>query len=180
MSKGKNARKRPSRPAPPVHTADREDWRTAETLAGATDWMLAHRDAVVVVKYGGNAMTDRSLQASFAADVLFLRLAGLKPVVVHGGGPQISAMLKALNILSEFAGGYRITTPEAMDVVRMVLTGGVQRELVALLNRHGPFAVGMSGEDAQLFLAEQRFADVDGERVDIGRVGDIVEVKPDP
>ena len=165
--------------AHPVQSADGDDWRTAETLAGATHWLLEHRDARVVVKYGGNAMTDPALQASFASDVLFLRLAGMKPVVVHGGGPQITSMLAALGIESEFAGGYRVTTPEAMDVVRMVLTGQVQRELVSLINRHGPFAVGMSGEDAHLFTAQQRFADVDGQRVDIGRVGDIVAVRPD-
>ncbi len=163
----------------PVQTADRADWHTAGALAGATHWLLEHRDARVVVKYGGNAMTDPTLQASFASDVLFLRLAGMKPVVVHGGGPQITAMLDALGIESQFAGGYRVTTPAAMDVVRMVLTGQVQRELVSLINRHGPFAVGMSGEDAHLFTAKQRFAVVDGEQVDIGRVGDIVEVRPD-
>ncbi|MCB0915479.1 MAG: acetylglutamate kinase [Actinobacteria bacterium] len=165
--------------AHPVQTADRQDWRTADALSGATHWLLEHRDARVVVKYGGNAMTDPQLQASFASDVLFLRLAGMKPVVVHGGGPQITAMLDALGIESEFAGGYRVTTPAAMDVVRMVLTGGVQRELVSLINRHGPFAVGMSGEDAHLFTARQRFARVDDREVDIGRVGDIVEVRPD-
>lgn len=163
----------------PVLTADPEDWRAAATLAGATGWLLAHRDARVVVKYGGNAMTDPALQRTFASDVLFLRLAGLKPVVVHGGGPQINQMLTALGIESSFAGGYRITTPEAMDVVRMVLTGQVQRELVSLINRYGPFAVGMSGEDAHLFTAVQHFADVDGEKVDIGRVGDIVDVRPE-
>lgn len=163
----------------PVQTADRDDWQTAAALAGATHWLLEHRDARVVVKYGGNAMTDPALQASFASDVLFLRLAGMRPVVVHGGGPQITSMLDSLGIASEFAGGYRVTTPEAMDVVRMVLTGQVQRELVSLINRHGPFAVGMSGEDAHLFTAERRYAVVDGEEVDIGRVGDIVEVRPD-
>ncbi len=162
----------------PVQQARTADWTTAETLAGATHWLLEHRDAVVVVKYGGNAMTDPELQRSFASDVIFLRLAGLRPVVVHGGGPQISAMLDALGIESEFAGGYRVTSPAAMEVVRMVLTGQVQRELVSLLNAKGSFAVGMSGEDADLFTAVQHFADVEGERVDIGRVGDIVEVRP--
>ncbi|TXH14149.1 MAG: acetylglutamate kinase [Gammaproteobacteria bacterium] len=163
----------------PVQTADAGDWSTAQTLAGATHWLLAHRGATVVVKYGGNAMTDPALQASFAGDVLFLRLAGLRPVVVHGGGPQINGMLDALGISSEFVGGYRVTSPAAMDVVRMVLTGQVQRELVSLINRNGPFAVGMSGEDAHLFTATRRFAEVDGEQVDIGRVGDIVDVRPE-
>lgn len=164
----------------PVQSAVDTHWHTAETLAGATHWLLAHQGATVVVKYGGNAMTEPALQEAFASDVLFLRLAGMKPVVVHGGGPQISTMLDTLGITSEFVGGYRVTTPETIDVVRMVLTGKVQRDLVTLINRNGPFAVGMSGEDAGLFTAQQRFAEVDGELVDIGRVGDIVEVSPQP
>ena len=124
--------------------------------------------ATVVVKYGGNAMIDPELQRAFAADMVFLRYAGLKPVVVHGGGPQISAMLGRLGIASEFRGGLRVTTPEAMDVVRMVLVGQVGRELVGLINEHGPFAVGLSGEDARLFTAVRRPAYVDGEPVDVG------------
>jgi acetylglutamate kinase len=111
--------------------------------------------------------------------MVFLRLAGLRPVVVHGGGPQIGAMLDRLGIESEFRGGLRVTTPEAMDVVRMVLVGQVGRELVGLINAHGPLAVGISGEDAHLFTASRRPAIVDGEPVDIGLVGDIVGVNPD-
>ncbi len=94
-----------------------------------------------MVKYGGNAMTDDTLKQAFAEDIAFLRFAGFKPVVVHGGGPQISTMLDKLGIESEFRGGLRVTTPEAMDVVRMVLVGQVQRELVGLINEHGPLAV---------------------------------------
>lgn len=127
----------------PVQSPVDTHWHTAETLAGATHWLLAHQGATVVVKYGGNAMTEPALQEAFASDVLFLRLAGMKPVVVHGGGPQISTMLDTLGITSEFVGGYRVTTPETIDVVRMVLTGKVQRDLVTLINRNGPFAVGM-------------------------------------
>jgi acetylglutamate kinase len=108
--------------------------------------------------------------------MVFLRYAGIKPVVVHGGGPQISAMLSRLGIESEFRGGLRVTTPEAMDVVRMVLTGQVGRELVGLINQHGPFAVGLSGEDAKLFTAVRRQAVVGGEPVDVGRVGDVEQV----
>jgi len=167
-----------SAPHRPIQSASRDHWDTAETLAGATHWLLEHQGATVVVKYGGHAMTDPELQAAFASDVLFLRLAGLKPVVVHGGGPQISNMLERLGIESEFVGGYRVTTPAAIDVVRMVLTGQVQRELVTLINRHGPYAVGMSGEDAGLFTARKRLVEVDGQQVDIGRVGDIVAVSP--
>jgi acetylglutamate kinase len=105
-----------------------------------------------------------------------MRYAGLKPVVVHGGGPQISAMLKRLGIASEFRGGLRVTSPEAMDVVRMVLVGQVGRELVGLINEYGPFAVGLSGEDAKLFTAVRRHAYVDGEAVDVGLVGDVEHV----
>ena len=151
----------------------------AAVLAEALPWLERWHGATVVVKYGGNAMTDDALKAGFAQDILFLRLAGLRPVVVHGGGPQISAMLTRLGVDSEFKGGLRVTTPEVMDVVGMVLVGQVQRELVGLLNEHGPYAVGLSGEDAQLFTAERRGAVVDGEEVDIGQVGDVVNVRPD-
>lgn len=131
---------------------------------------------IVVVKYGGNAMTDDSLKSAFAADVIELQRQGYRPVVTHGGGPQISSMLDRLGIDSEFRGGLRVTTPEAMDVVAMVLIGQVQRELVGLINRHGPIAVGLSGEDASLYIAERRTATVDGQQVDIGQVGDVTQV----
>ena len=132
------------------------------------------RGRIVVIKFGGNAMVDEDLKAAFARDVVALREAGLHPVVVHGGGPQISAQLEKLGLESSFTNGLRVTTPEVMDVVRMVLAGQVQRELVGLLNEHGPFAVGLTGEDAHTMTAVKRYAVVDGERVDIGRVGDIV------
>jgi len=151
----------------------------ASVLAEALPWLQQFRGATVVVKYGGNAMTDDSLKRAFAEDIVFLRLAGLRPVVVHGGGPQISAMLDRVGIASEFRGGLRVTTPEAMEIVRMVLTGQVQREIVTLINEHGPFAVGLSGEDAQLFRAERRGTVIDGVDVDLGLVGDVVEVQPD-
>lgn len=133
---------------------------------------------LVVVKYGGNAMVRPELQRAFADDIVALRSSGALPVVVHGGGPQISAMLDRLGIESEFVGGLRRTTPEAMDVVGMVLVGQVQRELVTLLNAAGAPAVGISGEDAGLMRAERRDAIVDGIAVDIGLVGDVVEVRP--
>ena len=132
-----------------------------------------------MVKYGGNAMTDPDLKKAFAEDIAFLRFAGFKPVVVHGGGPQISQMLDRLGIESEFRGGLRVTTPEAMDVVRMVLVGQVQRELVGLINEHGPLAVGLSGEDAGLFTAEATNTIVDGEEVDLGLVGEVAQVRPE-
>jgi acetylglutamate kinase len=145
----------------------------AATLIEALPWLARFHGSTVVVKYGGNAMIDPELKRAFAADMVFLRYAGLKPVVVHGGGPQISAMLGRLGIESEFRGGLRVTTPEAMDVVRMVLVGQVGRELVGLINEYGPFAVGLSGEDARLFTAVRRPAYVDGLPVDVGQVGDV-------
>lgn len=145
----------------------------AATLIEALPWLARFAGSTVVVKYGGNAMTDPELRRAFAADMVFLRHAGLKPVVVHGGGPQISAMLDRLGIDSEFRGGLRVTTPEVMDVVRMVLLGQVGRELVGLINAHGPFAMGLSGEDAGLFTAVRRPAYVNGRPVDIGQVGDV-------
>ena len=151
----------------------------ASTLVEALPWLERFRGALVVVKYGGNAMIDDALKAAFAQDIAFLRFAGLRPVVVHGGGPQIKAMLDRLGLASEFKGGLRVTTPEIMDVVRMVLTGQVQREVVGLINAHGPYAVGLSGEDAHLFTAERRDVVVDGEPVDIGLVGEVTEVRPD-
>ncbi len=151
----------------------------ATVLAGALPWLKRYHGKVVVVKYGGNAMTDDDLKRAFAEDIAFLRFAGFKPVVVHGGGPQISKMLGKLDIESEFRGGLRVTTPEAMDVVRMVLVGQVQRELVGLINSHGPLAVGMSGEDAGLFTAEPTNTIVDGEEVDLGLVGEVAKVRPE-
>ncbi len=150
----------------------------ATTLVEALPWLEAFRGALVVIKYGGNAMVDDSLKAAFAQDIAFLRYAGLRPVVVHGGGPQIKAMLERLGLPSEFRGGLRVTTPEVMEVVRMVLTGQVGRELVGLLNQHGPVAVGLSGEDAGLLGAQRRGVVVDGEHHDLGLVGDVVEVNP--
>ncbi len=150
----------------------------AAVLVEALPWLQQLAGSLVVVKYGGNAMVDPELKRSFAEDVTLLRLVGLRPVVVHGGGPQISSMLERLGIASEFRGGLRVTTPEAMDVVRMVLTGSVSRELVGLLNTFGPHAVAISGEDAGLFSAQRRPALVDGEEVDVGLVGDVVGVDP--
>jgi acetylglutamate kinase len=150
----------------------------AATLVDALPWLARFHGKIVVVKYGGNAMTSPELQAAFAEDVMFLRYAGLKPVIVHGGGPQITEHLNRLGITSEFKGGLRVTTPEMIQVVRMVLTGHVNAEIVNLLNDHGSFAIGLSGEDASLLIAERRPAVVDGVEVDIGQVGDVVAVDP--
>jgi acetylglutamate kinase len=150
----------------------------AQTLVDALPWLARFHGKTVVVKYGGHAMTDPGLRESFAEDVVFLHYAGLCPVIVHGGGPQISAHLERLGVPTAFAGGLRVTTEETMEVVRMVLVGQVNRDLVGLINAHGPFAVGMSGEDARLFTAERRPAVVDGVPVDVGLVGDVVDVNP--
>lgn len=159
-------------------TRSTEALAKAHVLTQALPWLSKFHGATVVVKFGGNAMVDDDLKRAFAQDVVFLRYAGLRPVVVHGGGPQITRALEASGLTSEFAGGLRVTTPAAMDVVRMVLTGQVQREIVGLINEHGPFAVGLSGEDANTMTARQRHAVVDGVQVDIGRVGDVEAVEP--
>jgi acetylglutamate kinase len=148
------------------------DIEIATTLAGALPWLKAFHGETVVIKYGGNAMTDESLRRAFAEDVVFLKLAGIKPVVVHGGGPQITRMLDRLDVPTEFVAGRRVTTPQVMDVVRMVLVGQVQRELVSLINEQGPYAVGVSGEDAHLFTATARSPE-------LGLVGEIRDVRPE-
>jgi acetylglutamate kinase len=152
--------------------------RKAAVLIESLPWIMRYAGRIVVVKFGGNAMVDDALTASFAEDIVYLRTVGVRPVVVHGGGPQISAMLERLGIASEFRAGYRVTTPEVMDVVRMVLTGQVSRDLVGAINRHGPLAAAISGEDAGLFGGRRRAATVDGEAVDLGQVGDVVAVDP--
>ena len=149
----------------------------ASILTEALPWLETYAGKTVVIKYGGNAMVDEDLKRAFAQDIVFMKRCGVHPVVVHGGGPQISAMLRRLGIASEFRGGLRVTTPEAMEVVRMVLVGQVGRDLVNLINAHSTLAVGMSGEDGGLFTAERRGAVVDGEEVDLGLVGDVVAVR---
>ncbi|MCM0615226.1 acetylglutamate kinase [Paenarthrobacter sp. TYUT067] len=150
----------------------------AGTLIEALPWIQRFAGTTMVIKYGGNAMVNDDLRRAFAEDIVFLHHVGIHPVVVHGGGPQINSMLGRLGIESEFKGGLRVTTPEAMDVVRMVLTGQVGRELVGLINSHGPYAVGMSGEDGGLLRAVRTGTVVDGEEVDLGLVGEVVGVDP--
>jgi acetylglutamate kinase len=151
----------------------------AATLIEALPWLERFHGQILLIKLGGHALFDGSRHASFGTDVVFLRSAGLRPVVVHGGGPQISAYLDRLGIRSTFASGLRITTPETMDVVRMVLTGQVNRNIVGVINQHGPLAVGMSGEDGNLFTAVPAQAPiVDGQEVDLGLVGEMAEVDP--
>ena len=149
----------------------------AAILTEALPWLETYAGKTVVIKYGGNAMVDEELKRAFAQDIVFMKRCGVHPVVVHGGGPQISSMLTRLGIPSEFRGGLRVTSPEAMEIVRMVLVGQVGRDLVGLINAHSTLAVGLSGEDGGLFTAERRGAVVDGEEVDLGLVGDVVSVR---
>ena len=150
----------------------------AATLIEALPWLDRFHGETVVIKYGGHAMTEEHLRAGFAQDLVFLRHAGLRPVVVHGGGPQVTEHLDRLGIESVFTAGLRVTTEETIDVVRMVLNGKVNKDLVGLINRYGPLAVGLSGEDANLFTARRKPAMVNGEAVDIGLVGEIAAVSP--
>nr|WP_237398276.1 acetylglutamate kinase [Rathayibacter rathayi] len=144
----------------------------------ALPWLRSFHARTMVIKFGGNAMVSEELQRSFAQDMVYLRYAGIRPVVVHGGGPQISRMLDRLGIASEFRGGYRVTSPEAMEVVRMVLTGSISRDIVRRINEHGPLAAGISGEDAGLFVGRRRGVVIDGEEHDLGLVGDVIAVDP--
>lgn len=151
----------------------------AAVLIEALPWIQKFSGETIVIKYGGNAMINDELRRAFAEDVVFLRHLGVNPVVVHGGGPQINAMLDTLGIESEFRAGQRVTTPEAMEVVRMVLTGQVSRGLIGLINSHGPYAVGLSGEDAALLRAERKTVEIDGQEVDLGLVGEVTGVNPE-
>lgn len=161
-------------------TTPEEAAEKAAVLIESLPWLRRFRDQIIVIKYGGNAMVSEELQDAFAQDIAYLRFAGVKPVVVHGGGPQISKMLDRLSIPSEFKGGYRVTSTEAIGVVRMVLTGQITPQLVAKINAHGPFATGLSGEDAGLFRGRRRGVVVDGVEHDLGFVGDVVGVDPQP
>ncbi len=179
----------PPPPAPRRRVGTRRVMRTHDpegdvakvaVLTGALPWLKEFHGNVVVIKYGGHAMVDEQCRRAFADDMVFLRTCGILPVVVHGGGPQVTGMLGRLGIDSEFRGGLRVTTEETIGVVRMVLTGQVTPEVVGLVNQHGPLAVGLSGEDGGLFTAERTAAVVDGEPVDVGLVGDVVAVDPTP
>ena len=155
----------------------------AAVLIEALPWLKRFHDEIIVVKFGGNAMIDDDLKRAFAEDMVYLRYAGVKPVVVHGGGPQITAELTRRGIPSEFMGGYRVTTEESMPVIRQVLAEQVGGELVRLINEHGTdahghLAEGISGDEFGLFTGQRRAVTVDGELVDLGLVGDVTAVDP--
>jgi acetylglutamate kinase len=143
----------------------------AAVLVEALPYIQRFRGRVVVVKYGGNAMVDPALATSFAEDVVLMHSVGLRPVVVHGGGPQISALMERLGKVPEFRDGHRVTDAETVDIARMVLVGKVNRDIVSAINLHGPLAVGVSGEDAGLILATAR-------NPELGFVGDVADVNP--
>ena len=143
----------------------------ADLLIEALPYIQRFRDRTIVVKLGGNAMDDPELATSFAEDVVLMHSVGLRPVVVHGGGPQISDLMERLGMVPEFRDGQRVTDAETVDVARMVLVGKVNREIVGAINVHGPLAVGVSGEDAGLIVAEPRDPD-------LGFVGDVQQVNP--
>jgi acetylglutamate kinase len=150
----------------------------AETLIESLPWLQRFHQKVVVVKFGGNAMLDADLQRAFAEDMAYLRWVGIRPVVVHGGGPQISARLAELNIETEFRGGFRVTTAESIGVVRDVLRNEISKPLAQMITDAGAQAQVLSGEDSNLFRAEVTTLDsVDGP-IDIGLVGEVVQVNP--
>lgn len=150
----------------------------AETLIESLPWLQKFHGKVVVVKFGGNAMVDAALQKAFAEDMAYLRWVGIRPVVVHGGGPQISARLAELGIESEFRGGFRVTTAETITVVRDVLREQISAQLAEMIQNAGAETSIMSGEDANLFRAEKTTLDTDEGPVDIGLVGEVTQVNP--
>jgi acetylglutamate kinase len=155
-----------------------EALRKAATLTEALPWMRRFQGSIFVIKLGGNAMGDGELMQSFADDMVFLATVGVKPVVVHGGGPQITQALEAKGIPSEFRGGYRVTSTQAIPVVRDVLRNTISADVAQRINRHSDLAVVLSGEDENLLVARKRGALVDGVPVDLGYVGDVVQVNP--
>lgn len=154
----------------------------AETLLEALPYLRRFSGKTVVIKYGGHAMIDNALKASFARDVVLLKFIGIDPVVVHGGGPQIGELLTRLGIESHFVGGMRVTDQRTMDVVEMVLVGKVNKEIVALINAHGGRAVGLSGKDDSFIRADKMTVRVPGQEsageVDVGLVGRIRAINP--
>jgi acetylglutamate kinase len=148
----------------------------AKVLAEALPYIRRFHGKTIVVKYGGNAMTDEKLKASFAHDIVLLKLVGMNPVVVHGGGPQIESLLTRLGKKGEFVQGMRVTDEETMDVVEMVLGGQVNKEVVTLINQAGGRAVGLTGQDGAFIRARKMIIPADGkgnEARDIGQVGEI-------
>ncbi len=155
--------------------------RRAEILMEALPYIREFRGKTVVIKYGGAAMERADLKETFALDVILLRLVGINPVIVHGGGPQIDALMKRLGKEPRFVGGMRVTDEETVEIVEMVLVGKINKEIVGLINHHGGRAVGLSGKDAELLRAHRRPHRLpSGEEVDIGLVGEVEVVNAEP
>ena len=157
---------------------------TAEVLTTALPYIQRFVDKLIVVKYGGNAMTDPALESSFARDIVLLKTVGMHPVVVHGGGPQVDNLLKELGRQSQRIDGMRVTDKSTMDIVEMVLGGSVNKSIVSLINKHGGSAIGLTGKDANLIQAKKMLMEKIGEDgiavpVDLGFVGDVVSVNKD-
>ncbi len=157
----------------------------AEVLMEALPYIRRFYGKTFVVKYGGRAMVDEELKASFAQDMVLLKYVGVHPVVVHGGGPQIDQTLEKMGVSSRYVRGMRVTDPETIDVIEMVLVGKVNKEIVGLINHHGGMAVGLSGKDGGLILARKMNVTVASndkgestEIIDIGMVGEIIEINP--
>lgn len=156
-------------PVPDAH-------QKAQTLIESLPWLLRFRDAIMVVKLGGNAMVSKDLLDAFASDMVYLRTVGVKPVVVHGGGPQISRALEEAGVSSEFRGGYRVTTTQALPIVADVLVNDISADVVARINRYGDLAEAI-GSGGGLFTAQKTTTVVDGEAVDLGHVGEVTAVE---
>jgi acetylglutamate kinase len=157
------------------------DHRRAEILMEALPYIREFRGKTVVIKYGGSAMEQTELKRSFALDVILLRFVGIDPVIVHGGGPQIGALMKRLGKEPQFVGGMRVTDAETVEIVEMVLVGKINKEIVGLVNYHGGKAVGLSGKDGSLIQARRRLHRLaSGEEVDIGLVGEVEHINPEP
>ena len=152
---------------------EQQGWATAKTLAEALPYIQRYDREIVVIKYGGHAMGEEHLAKLFAADAVLLKLLGLHPVVVHGGGPQVTAHIEKLGGKATFVDGYRVTTAEDLEVVRMVLAGVINKDIVALINRHGTLAAGLSGEDGALVRVRKKIGSTD-----LGFVGDVEQVNP--
>jgi acetylglutamate kinase len=150
----------------------------AETLIESLPWLQDFHGKIVVIKFGGNAMVDEQLAKAFAEDMAYLRFVGIKPVVVHGGGPQITARLAELGIETEFRSGLRVTTPDVIEVVKNVLRNQISAGLAAMVQDAGANAIVLSGEDANLFRAERTTSDQAGKPLDVGLVGEVTQVNP--
>ena len=151
----------------------------AKILTQALPFIKRYHGKTIVIKYGGSAMTDQKIKEQFIQDVVLMKFVGINPVVVHGGGPEINAMLEKIGKESKFVEGNRMTDLETVEIVEMILSGKVNKDLVSNINRHGGRAIGLSGKDDNMILVEKKFIEKDGETIDIGYVGEIKEINTD-